>query len=280
MRQLFILIIIIVILLIYFYNRNSTIVKNYNEYNLTNDGFKFMPGLLGISKVNEIKNLISKKNYLLVKDDITKDQCLASKILTQIGPGYIFQNYMLVIKKSAIHTCHRDSNGTLFNPELKNQTYTLLIFLENMDRCLGVIPKSHKNLNDNFINPSNNMISFTSKPGDALLFNSNIYHVGEINNKPDNLRLQFKICHFEDEKHISYYNNYFKILNQNNNYPKFIQIIQKNFTCFIPGVSNFSQGQIQTDSNQEDQSDISKLFSKIMYGNSNFYNLETININN
>lgn len=276
MKYLFILIIIILILLLYFHNRNSIIVKNYNDYSLNEDGFNFMPGLLSMAKVNEIKNLLSKKNYLLVKDDITKDQCLSSKLLTQLGPGYIFQNYMLVIKKSAIHTCHRDSNGTLFNPDLKYTTFTLLIFLEKMERSLGVIPKSHKNFSDNFINFTNNTISFSSNPGDALLFNSNLYHVGEINNRPDNLRLQFKICHFEDEKHISYYNNYFKILNQNNNYAKFIQKIQKNFTCFIPGISNFSQDQIQTDSNQEGQSEISKLFSKIMYGNSNFYNLETI----
>ena len=274
----FFILIIIIILLIYFHNRKSIIVKNYNSYSLGNDGFQFMPGLLSPSLVNNIKKCERNGDYKVMKDQITHSDCLKTKLMGRTGDGYIFQNYMLVIKKSSIHTCHRDSNGTLFNPTLNHPTYTLLIFLETMERSLGLIPKSHMELNSYYVNIMNNTIAFSCKPGDALLFNSNLYHVGEINAKPNNLRLQFKLCHFSDEKKIDYYNNYFKILNQDNHYPQWLQQIQKNISCFIPGISNLSQYQIQTDSDQDKQSTISKIFSQILYGNSEFYKLESIDL--
>ena len=186
---------------------------------------------------------------------------------------------MLVIKKSSIHTCHRDSNGSFFNHNLNNKTYTLIIFLEPMKRSLGLIPKSHKSPNHSYINIQNNVISFSSSPGDAILFNSDLLHVGEINEKPNNLRLQFKLCHFSDINKLEYYNNYFKVLNQNNNYPDWVRKIQKNVSCFAPGFSNLAQTQIQNESETDSVSYLNKMFSKILYGNSSFYDLDTIKMN-
>ena len=45
---------------------------------------------------------------------------------------YIFQDYVFIIKRSSIHTCHRDSNGDFFNADQKYPSYTILFFLEDI----------------------------------------------------------------------------------------------------------------------------------------------------
>lgn len=282
MNKLILIIFIFLIILFigyYFLKRESIIYKNPLKYNLQDDGFVYLPKLLDNKSIVNIKNLVKKDNYEEVQSYVLSNHSLKSRIFKQLGEGYTFQNYMLIIKKSSIHTCHRDSNGSFFNPDLNNKTYTLIIFLEPMKRSLGLIPQSHLSPNHSYINIQNNVISFTSSPGDALLFNSDLLHVGEINDKPDNLRLQFKLCHYSDVNKLDYYNNYFKVLNQNNNYPDWVRKIQKHISCLAPGFSNLAQSQIQNDSESDSVSYLNRMFSKLLYGNADFYNLDSIKMN-
>ena len=277
MNKLLIILLLLLFIFIYFYYRKpKPSVVSISNYNLEKDGCCFYNNLLSPQEIVRIKRLLKGEKISSIKQEIVNNHKLKSKILGKLGSGYIFQDYIFIIKKSAIHTCHRDANGTFFNSKQKHKSYTLLIFLENMSDSLGFIPNSHKSINNNYINLVNNVVTFKSKPGDALLFDSNLIHVGGINNSPDKLRLQFKICHYDDLNELDYYNNYNKILNEDNRYPDWIRHIQKNISCFIPGLANLSQGYIQSEANDSKSSLLSDVFAQIFYGNSKFYNLTNI----
>jgi hypothetical protein len=190
---------------------------------------------------------------------------------------YQFQDYIWIIEKSSVHTCHRDNNGDFFNKNQKYPSYTMLVYLEDMDKCLGVIPESHKNPNSYFIDYSNSLTNLLCKNGDSIIFNANLIHVGTFNEKDDNLRIQLKVTHKEDIPFIFYYQNFHKILNQDNNIPIYLRKIQKNLSCTFPGISNWTQNEnIKTSRGSVNGADIGsgqKIFSYIFYGNPNFYDL-------
>jgi hypothetical protein len=99
-----------------------------------------------------------------------------------------------------------------------------------------------------------------------------LIHVGGLNEKPDNLRIQMKLTHKDDIEFISYYENYNKVLNKDNNIPFILKKIQKNASCMFPGISNLTQSENIKRKNT-DLSIIEKLYSYIFYGNANFYEL-------
>jgi hypothetical protein len=111
------------------------------------------------------------------------------------------------------------------------------------------------------------------KKGDAILFNANLIHVGALNNKDNHLRVQMKITHKDDIEAIPYYNNYNKILDQDNNMPFFLRKAQRKLSCMFPIISNYTQTDVQNISRGHDISIPQRIFSYIFYGNSNFYNL-------
>ena len=153
----------------------------------------------------------------------------------------------------------------------------MLVFLEDMEKCLGVIPKSHKEVNSFNINFTDPVVNLICKKGDAILFNANLIHVGALNNRDDNLRIQLKITHDDDIDAIPYYNNYNKILNEDNNLPFLIRKDQKKISCILPILSNYSQNEIQRTARGSDNGIelgfFQKLCSYLFYGNVNFYDL-------
>jgi GH35 family endo-1,4-beta-xylanase len=103
--------------------------------------------------------------------------------------------------------------------------------------------------------------------------------VGGINKKKDNLRLQFKITHKEDMNAIDYYNNYNKVLNEDNQYPEFVTKMQKNISCMVPFLSDYTQPGIResaANKNMNQNNYIEQIFSSLFYGNKDFYNLPDV----
>jgi hypothetical protein len=190
-------------------------------------------------------------------------------------PGYVFQDYIWVIKKSSVHTCHRDNNGDFFNPGQKHPSYTMLIYLDDIDKCLGVIPKSHKNQYHSAINFTDKVRNIECNKGDIIIFNANLIHVGTIN--PDNTRIQMKISHQDDIGILNYYQDFNKVLNKENNIPKPILSMQRNLTCMFPYISNLTQkDNIKSARGTDNGAKIGigqKIFSALFYGNSDFYDL-------
>ena len=189
---------------------------------------------------------------------------------------YIFHDYIFVIEKSSIHTCHRDSNCELFN-KINHPSYTFIIYLEDMNKCLGIIPTSHKNKHNFGFNLTNKIKQVQCKKGDILLFNSCIIHAGLLDKKSNYLRIQMKYSHKDDIPLLNYYTNYNKLLNKKNNLPYSIKKIQQNLSCMIPLVADSSIESMKKNKNIKNIIDIpldEQIFNYIFYGRSDYYNLD------
>ena len=275
------MIIILVLLICAF--MNDKISFSTQDYKLNRDGFCIIKNVFDKQQIEKIKNQCINNDYYNVKQYLLNDENLHNKVMSRIenskgnNNNYLFQDYIWIIKKSSVHTCHRDNNGDFFNEGQKYPSYTMLIFLEDMDKCLGVIPSSHKNINSYNINLDNSVMNLLCNKGDVILFNANLIHVGALNKNPNNLRIQMKITHKDDLQVLSYYENYNKVLDKNNNLPFYLKKIQKNISCMFPGISNLTQSEnIKTSRGSVNGANIGlsqKIFSYLFYGNSNFYDL-------
>jgi hypothetical protein len=192
-----------------------------------------------------------------------------------ISEGYVLQDYIWIIQKSSVHTCHRDNNGDFFN-NLKHPSYTLLIYLEDPEKCLGVIPDSHHDLESYNYNLTDRVVHLPCKKGDAILFNANLIHVGAINGD-DSIRVQLKVSHLDDIEALSYYENYNKVLNETNHLPVSMRRVQKRFSCMLPALSNWTQSENIRTARGSDNGvyvgPFQKMFSFLFYGNPDYYDL-------
>ena len=115
MNLLIILLIIIIILfflnLILLKDRYSSL----NNYTLKDDGVIVIQNVLLENEINYLKNLSDNNDYKKVKKTIIHNEKIQKIIYDKLGDGYQFHDYIFIIKKSAIHTCHRDANGDFFN---------------------------------------------------------------------------------------------------------------------------------------------------------------------
>lgn len=270
--------------------KDNKSLPNQN-YELHTHGFCIIKNVLKEEEIENIKKHCVNNNYSHVKQYLLNNKDLQNKVFNKINgemdnsrnkvsiskDDYVFQDYIWIIKKSSVHTCHRDNNGDFFNKGQKYPSYTMLLFIEDMDKCLGVIPSSHKNVNSYNINFHNSVMNLLCNKGDIILFNANLIHVGALNEKPDNLRIQMKITHKDDIELLSYYEDYNKVLDKNNELPFYLKKIQKNISCMFPGISNLTQSEnIKSSRGTDNGANIGlfqKAFSYLFYGNSNFYDL-------
>lgn len=270
------LLIIFIIILKCALQKDKLDLPNKN-YDLQKNGFVVIKNVLTNTELKELQNNCYENNYNIAKQSLIHNNYLLNNIRKHIkGNNYEFQDYIWIIKKSSVHTCHRDNNGDFFNKNQQFPSYTLLVYLEDSEKCLGVVPYSHNNMNSYNVNFSNVVNYLPCKKGDAILFNANLIHVGAINKK-DNLRVQMKISHKDDLSVLSYYQNYNKVLDTENNLPFVIKHIQKNVSCMFPFISNLTQSEnIRTSrgsNNGVEIGNLQKIFSYLFYGNSKFYDL-------
>lgn len=273
-----ILILILLLLLIYiFYSEDKIYLST--DYDLNRDGFFIYKDVLNNDEIEIIKSHCVSGNYIKTKDYLLNHSSL-KKIVYSISPDYIFQDYIWIIQKSSVHTCHRDNNGDFFNEGQQYPSYTMLIYLEDMEKCLGVIPTSHKDKNSYFTDFEGNLVNLLCRKGDVILFNANLIHVGTINENDDNLRIQLKITHKDDIDKISYYQNFNKILNKDNTVPKYLRKAQRNLSCMFPGLSNLTQSENIRSSRGTDNGVTvgigQQLFSYLFYGDVDFYDLPNV----
>jgi hypothetical protein len=270
------LVCLIYILYYIIFNQDKKLDTSIN-YNLKDHGFAIYKNILSNDNIEDIKLQIKNDKYKDTKQYIMQLNKF-DDIIKSIGNGYIFQDYIWIIKKSSVHTCHRDNNGDFFNQGQKYPSYTMLTYLEDMDDCLGVIPGSHIVKNSFGINLTDKIRNLKCNKGDIIIFNANLIHVGILNpDKEDNLRIQMKISHKEDIDVLKYYENYNKVLNKSNNVPHLFKHIQKNFSCMFPILSDLTQkDNINGARGSDNGAEISlgqKIFSYIFYGDSKYYDL-------
>lgn len=266
---------ILFIFLLYFLLSFKEVVSN-NKYSLETDGVYLIPRVLNSSEIQKLNYLQSVKLYEQIKIFLLHHPKLNAECKAQAGTDYLFQDYIWIIEKSAVHTCHRDNNGDFFNKNQKYPSYTVLVFIEPMEKCLGVIPCSHLNKQSFNFNYKNNVVHLPCDPGDAIIFNANIIHVGAIN-REHHLRYQLKYTHKDDIPVLDYYQDFNKILKEENNLPMELRKMQKNFSCHFPILSNLTQSEnIRTSRGSQNGVEIGpmqKMFSLLFYGNSRYYDL-------
>ena len=214
-------------------------------------------------EVETLRNLDNKT----LKETLQTNPRILQVIAENVGPGYVFQDYVFIFKKSSIHTCHRDANGDLFNKGQRHPSYTVIVFLEGSDTsCLEVVPGSHDGRPLNF----GGTTGVPCQAGDMILFDANVVHAGVIG--PDRLRVQMKVTHEEDRETIGYYENYNKVSQRDNIVPELFKGLQQGFTCATPFLADMFQDEVKqsyTDKVSEHQ----KVYSKLFYGSEDFYKL-------
>jgi hypothetical protein len=273
---LFIFIVLLILILkfiVYFVMYEEKLVSRDENADLKKDGYTVFKEVLSIKEIEYLTNLCDNDQHKEAKHYLMEHKKIKKLIEYNTNKNYIFQDYVFIIKKSAIHTCHRDSNGDFFNKDQKYPSYTMLIFLEDMDKCLGVIPKSHFDVNSFNYNAEDEVLNILCKKGDGIIFNANLIHVGALNSQDNHLRIQMKITHKDDIPAIPFYNQYNKVLDQENHMPFFLRKAQRKLSCMFPIVSTFTQTEIQEVAGGQEIGIGQKIFSYIFYGNSNFYNL-------
>lgn len=279
--KLFIVLGLLLILIILFISsilfKKDIMAPSNKKYDLKEDGFCIYKNVLNNEEIKNLKNNCKEGNYSIVQEYLLKNKNLNDLIQHATNKDYKFQDYIWIIQKSAVHTCHRDNNGDFFNKNQKYPSYTMLVYLEDMEKCLGVIPESHKDPDSYFTNFQNSLKNLLCKSGDVILFNANLIHVGTINSNENNLRIQLKVTHKDDIPYISYYENFHKVLNQENTISPYLRKIQRNVSCTFPGISNWTQTEnIKSSRGTDNGAKISlgqKIFSYIFYGNSDYYDL-------
>jgi hypothetical protein len=252
-------------------------VVEKRQYDLEKDGVCLFPKVLSSKQIEYLSQACVEGNYKEAKEHLLQDKRLIGLLKETLGEAYQFQDYIWIIQKSSVHTCHRDNNGDFFNKGQLYPSYTLLLYLEDMEKCLGVIPTSHKDVNSFNVNPTNKVETLLCKKGDAILFNANLIHVGTIQSKDDHLRIQMKVTHRKDIPTLSYYQDFNKVLKKDNTMPKELLQFQKNVSCMFPYVSNLTQSDnIQSARGTDNGEKVGlpqKVFSYWFYGNSDFYDL-------
>ena len=250
--------------------------QSQNPYELEKDGVCLLPNVLSDVEIVQLKQCCEQGNYKEAKRRLIQHSEVKQRIQQTLGDDYTFQDYIWIIQKSSVHTCHRDNNGDFFNEGQQYPSYTLLLYLEDMDKCLGVIPESHKDVNHSNANLTNPVETLLCKKGDAILFNANLIHVGIILPK-DHLRIQMKVTHRDDLEVLSYYQDFNKVLKKDNTLPLGLLQFQKNISCMCPYISNLSQRENIKSARGTDNGETvgigQKIFSSLFYGNADFYDL-------
>jgi len=273
----FIVFVVLVLVLVLVLIAGKWDVVDMSPYDLKKDGVCTIKNVFTADEIEYLKSLCEKGAYKEFKDYVSNSYKFRGIIDEYIvDEGYEFQDYILIIKKSSIHTCHRDNNGDFFSKNQKHPSYTIIIYLEDMGKCLGVIPESHSSKYFHGMNIFNNTRELACTRGDVILFNSNLVHVGSIGERDDNLRVQMKISHRDDKETLSFYEDYNKILKEENTVPKSIRQFQKNFTCTFPVFSDMYTDTNTTNVRTTHTSPWVKLYSYLFYGKADYYDVPDV----
>ena len=268
-----------------FSSTKTKIIEPGSRNSLQEKGYQV---LSNIFQENEIEDWIQKsqqKEFQALQKNIQTHpgllqrlrECIPSRDHFQVEK-YQFQDYLWIIQKSVVHICHRDNNGDFFNEGQEHPSYTVLLYLEDMEPCLGVFPGSHRDRYTNAVNLSTPLTPINCKKGDVIIFNANLVHTGMINDrKEDHLRIQMKFTHRDDIEKIAYYENFHKILNTEASLPTWLRKVHQSASCTFPIISDWTQGEnIRTARGTDNGVDvgwIQRAFSSVFYGNADFYDL-------
>lgn len=270
--RLFIIVITLLIIISLTYNYfRKKVVDNPNNTDIIYDGFIKKDNILNEKDIIIINNLWDNNDFNSLKKIIHNNINLNNMISEILGNDYILMDYIWYIEKGNVHTCHRDNNGDMFNKGTR-RSYTLLLYIDDLNNCLEVVPQSNNSASNIFISPLTQTIKCSN--GSAILFDANLIHAGSLESNKQNRRIQLKISHKYDIKKLDYYNNYNKYLSKENNNSITSKYIQKYMTCSLPILSDINQElNKQSGDTKNEPSIFQKLYSYVFYSDPNYYRL-------
>ena len=243
-----------------------------NEFsNLDDHGYVVMHNIISEDILNIIRNHWDKSEFKQIDTIIKSNPGIKNFIYTHIPiKEYQFMDYIMFLENTILHTCHRDNNSDRFNNNTK-RSYTIILYIDDMQSCLDVIPKSQNDKLGVFMYDKTN--TFLCKPGSIILFDASLVHCGSIDSDESNRRIQLKVSHKADLEKLSFYENYHKIINKHNTNSEISKRIQKQFSCQFPVVSDVTQG---TDKSyiSGNLSYLTQIFSKLFYSDKDYYKLQ------
>ena len=119
---LYITILLIVLFLTYIIFKPDVTSSGLYEYDLEKDGVCIIRDVFSSEDLNDLKNYILNDENLQAKEKIINNYTLLHKLQQKTDFSYKLQDYIWVIKKSSVHTCHRDNNGDFFNKNPYNSS--------------------------------------------------------------------------------------------------------------------------------------------------------------
>lgn len=259
-------IVVILLLLLYIYLTADNNIK-FVRYDGDDTGYKVL-NVFEESEVNYILGLVNSKKYLEAQKFIHNHSGFLTQMKKLLGEDYVFMDYIFTIEKSSISTCHRDENGSVFTPQNKHPSYTVLFYLEPMEACLDVIPKSHKERNVVYLMKS--LESIPCKPGQAIIFDADLVHAGSINKKNDNKRIQMKIIHKDDLNNLKEFHKYYKVGDASKENSLKNEYFYRKLSCIFPGIADVTRN------GNALPPMLNKLYKKLVYGDENNYKLKNV----
>lgn len=237
--------------------------------NLNTHGYIVKHNVLKDYELKKIQDQWDHREYKDIYLYLKYNKDLLDIIRNSMGEGYVMMDYIMYLSNSVLHTCHRDNNGSKFN-DITHKSYTILIYIDEIEECLDVVPESHKHIG---IYSTDQTRTFMCKPGSIIIFDADLVHSGGLRDNKNNRRIQMKITHRDDYEKLKFYDNYFKIVDKLNTNSQFSKNLQKHLTCQFPVIADLTQG-----NNKEyisgDISDLGKVFSEYFYSDKDYYKLE------
>jgi hypothetical protein len=267
MKVLSVVAVFVLLLSAFFVNRKDTPFRPLStRAALDRDGICQFRQILGPAQVSQLKALSVNNDSKVLKEYIHTCPAIVDTIRSLLGPDYAFHDYSFIIKKSSIHTCHRDANGDLFNEGQQWPSYTVLIYFDG--GALGVVPGSN---DGRALNLTGGLRQVASASGDMILFDANLVHAGAIGD--DNVRLQLKVSHVDDHKVLDFYQGYNKVADRPNTHSFALKKVHQQLSCLAPALADMTQSEVKEDTNSMNK----KVFSALVYGDPNFYDLPDTN---
>jgi len=237
-------------------------------------GYFIMDDLISKNDVDLVLSYWDKRDFVSIKQFFLSNQNITYKIHEILPEEYILIDYTYVIENSSIHTFHRDYTSSKNYNNLKYPSYTMILYLDNSDTGLNIIPGSH--VDNSCIYFWNRVKKLHFIPGTAVIFDADILHAGSIVDNDIKRRcIQFKIIHKDDIDKLQSLQNNHVLINRPNNKSILLKEIESSLTSHFPIFMDLFQEHIKT-SFSEDKTMIQNIVSKIIFSDTEFYKPERI----
>ena len=232
-------------------------------------GYVVIKDLINKGDVEKLLVDWDNKNYQNVKGFFKNNKDIGKKINSILGDDYTMIDYTYMIENSAIHTFHRDYTSCQNYNNLEYPSYTMILYLDDSDTGLQVIPQSH---NDNqwiYFTDKSKKLYF--KSGTAILFNANLLHSGSIvSGKVKRHCIQFKVIHKDDIQKMPWLQDFHVLINKPNNKSENLKYLEMKATMHFPIFMDMFQSMIKT-SFHEEKTYLQKIISNMIFSDAEFY---------